>query len=376
MKRLVIASDSFLPRWDGVARFLSEIIPKLTDSYRITVIAPAFPGKKPRTKGVKLVTIPLSRISINAYTLPKYRPKVVEEQVGQADLVWTHTIGPIGGAAIRAARQMNVPVVCYIHSVEWELLSRSMPKSVVLRASSTALTRKLARNLYNQADLLLVPSEEVSWLLGKNHIRTPTTLVPMGVDPRKFRPPKSKSAAKKRVRLPTESYVIGFCGRIAREKDLPTLYKAFRKHFKEHPETHLLLIGSGLKRLGFKHANVHFKGAVDNVLPHLQAMDVFVLPSLTETSSLSTMEAMACGVPAIVTPVGNIISYVKDGHNGFVFPKRDSETLGWHLNNLMDKGLRESLGRNARATIRRCRSWSLTVKEVRNVLKSSGSRHS
>jgi glycosyltransferase involved in cell wall biosynthesis len=96
-------------------------------------------------------------------------------------------------------------------------------------------------------------------------------------------------------------------------------------------------------------------------------MDVFVLPSLTETSSLSTMEAMACKLPVIVTDVGNISSYVLDGHNGFIIQKRDSETLSWHLRHLMDRELRRVFGRNGRETIRKCRNWSQTVKETRNV---------
>src|SRR3989338_9882834 len=44
-KKLLIATDSFLPRWDGITRFLTEIIPRLKDNYEITVIAPEFPGE-------------------------------------------------------------------------------------------------------------------------------------------------------------------------------------------------------------------------------------------------------------------------------------------------------------------------------------------
>ena len=52
MKRLLITTDSFLPRWDGIARMLSEIIPKLSQKYEITVVAPKFIGKSVKFKGV------------------------------------------------------------------------------------------------------------------------------------------------------------------------------------------------------------------------------------------------------------------------------------------------------------------------------------
>ena len=66
-KKLLIATDSFLPRWDGIARFLNEIIPLLVEKYDVTVIAPKF-GKLPHYDQVKIETFPVRKISFNGYS--------------------------------------------------------------------------------------------------------------------------------------------------------------------------------------------------------------------------------------------------------------------------------------------------------------------
>ena len=58
-KRLLIATDNFLPRWDGISRFLSEIIPRLTEHYEITVVAPDFGTYE--DPNITIIKIPLSK---------------------------------------------------------------------------------------------------------------------------------------------------------------------------------------------------------------------------------------------------------------------------------------------------------------------------
>lgn len=369
--RLLVVADAFLPRWDGVSRFLSQLIPVLSKSFEVVVIAPDY-GKAPHFKGVCLHSIPTVGFEINAYSPPRFATKLVEEEVSKADLVFVHSIGPLGANAVVAAWRLKKKLIAYVHSVEWELVPRSMPKSHVLRISSTVVSKSVAKSLYNKASLLLVPSDSISETLKKNGILTVKRIVPMGVDSRKFFPAKSKSKAKSLLGIDPDIFVIGFCGRIAREKDLPTLHKAFLQVYGQYSNCLLLLVGKGLQHLHelFRHEAVMLPGSIDNVLPYLQAMDVFVLPSLTETSSLATMEAMACGVPVIVTPVGGLTQYVKEDYNGLFFPVRDDLKLAEHIETLLlDKELRQRLGRNARITAVTKLRWSNTARKVLEILK-------
>ncbi|MFH1510367.1 MAG: glycosyltransferase family 4 protein [Candidatus Woesearchaeota archaeon] len=369
--RLLIVADAFLPRWDGVSRFLSQLIPVLSKSFNVVVIAPNY-GKPPHYKGVEVHFIQPVGFEINAYSPPRFATKLVEEEVSKAGLIFIHSIGPLGANAVVAANRLKKKVIAYVHSVEWELVPRSLPRSHVLRISSTVVSRSVAKSLYSKVNLLLVPSARIAGTLKKNGILTKSRIVPMGVDSKKFFPAKSKSKAKSGLGIDPNIFVIGFCGRIAREKDLPTLHNAFLQIYSQYSNCLLLLVGKGLQHLHelFRHEAVMLPGSIDNVLPYLQAMDVFCLPSLTETSSLATMEAMACGVPVIVTPVGGLTNYVKEGYNGLFFPVRDHIKLAEHIETLLlDKGLRQRLGRNARITAVSRLRWSGTTKKIVTILK-------
>ena len=60
-RRLLITTDNFLPRWDGISRFLSEIIPRLKETYEITVIAPDYGHVS--IDGIEIVKVPLKKKS-------------------------------------------------------------------------------------------------------------------------------------------------------------------------------------------------------------------------------------------------------------------------------------------------------------------------
>ncbi len=87
------------------------------------------------------------------------------------------------------------------------------------------------------------------------------------------------------------------------------------------------------------------------ILAHYEWADVFLLPSLCEGSATATYEALACGLPVIVTP--NTGSIVRDGQDGFVVPIRDPEAIAAKLDLLArDRGLLQGMSRHARASAR------------------------
>jgi glycosyltransferase involved in cell wall biosynthesis len=369
-KRLLITSDSFLPRWDGIARVLSEIIPRLSKKYDVSAVVPRFHGKQPRFKEAKITRIPLSGTQFGDYPPAKYDYKRVESAVKESDIVFNQTIGPIGFAAIRAAKKHNIPVVSYIHSIEWELFSKAMKRLVNLVRFSS---RVYARYVYNKCRLLLLPSKDVEKVLTENKIRTKTKVVMLGTDVAKFIPPLDKKKAKKSIGISPKYNVIGFCGRIGREKDLTTLYRAFTKLKHSQRNIKLLIVGSGLKETEealLEQKDIMLVGSKDNVVPYLQAMDVYVLPSLTETTSISTLEAMACGLAVAVTPVGYVRRYVQEGKNGMFFPKKSSSILAKKIGMLLkSEKLRQRLGEEARKTIVRKFSWEKTASGIEEALE-------
>lgn len=369
-KKLLITTDSFLPRWDGVARFLSEVIPKLSEKYDITVAAPKFQGKAPSFRGVKIVRIPLSAFTFGDYTPARLCFREVRELVRETDMVFNQTMGPIGIAGIKSAKKLRKPVISYIHSIDWELFSESISR---FRRTIQFATKRLARNLYGKCDLLLVPSRTVSETLESNGISTRKEVVRLGTDIAKFIPPMDRNRAKRQVKINPRYIVIGFCGRIGREKDLPTLSKAFRILAKKRRNITLLVVGTGLKqeeKALMKGKRIVMAGAKDNVVPYLQAMDIYVLPSLTETTSLSTLEAMSCGLPVVVTRVGYLKRYIKNMTNGIFFEKGNPSDLAEKIEYLLENpDEARRIGETARKTVVKKFNWQDTVNGIENALE-------
>ncbi len=370
-KKLIIATDCFLPRWDGVTRFLLEILPRIREEFQITVLAPDFKGEKIKIKDIDIIRYPLRDMQFGDIYFSKFMYKEIKQEIEKADIVFSQTIGPIGLCSILAAKKLNKPIVSFIHSIEWELTTKSVK---YLKGFTNVATRILTRYLYNKCSLLLVPTQEVEEKLTVIGIKTPKEVINLGTDTKRFTPVENKEAAKKAVGIDPKDKVIGFCGRIGREKDIGTLYRAFRRVEKKHQNVKLLIVGEGLEEELFTETrNILHVGKQNNVVPYLQAMDIYVLPSLTETTSLSTLEAMACGIAVIATPVGYVKEYIKERYNGMLFPFKNSLVLSLKINLLLEnEKLREKIAKNGRKTVEERFQWIKTAEKIRKVLKEQG----
>jgi len=317
-KRLLIATDAFYPRWDGITRFLSEVIPILKEDYDITVLAPNFPEFKKhvdKAKDIKIIRIPTYHFKFGDYNPPKFSSKIVKNAVEESDIVWTQAIMPIGMLAIWYSNKLYRPVVDYIHSIEWELALNSLSRKNIFRSFSYITSKAIAKYFYNRCNLLMIPSAKTGEKLNEIGITTRKVIVHMGVNTTKFTPPKEKSIAKKALGINPKTIVIGYSGRLGREKNVETLYKAFMRIEHKYKNVTLLIVGKGvqeLEKLFSRHKKINLVRYTNRMEYYLQAMDIYVMPSLTETSSLSTMEAMATGLPVITTKVGLFKQYIKE----------------------------------------------------------------
>lgn len=365
-KRLLIATDCFLPRWDGVARFLYEVVPHLSRRFDVTVAAPRFPGAMTGFENIKIVLFPVWKGKVGDINPAKPRSKQIAKLVSQSDIVWTQTVGTIGALAMHHAKKQRKPLVAFVHSVEWFLFSKSLKHFKEFVEFSI---RKMVPYLYNKCNMLMIPFDGMGPMLESQGVTVPKEIVYLGVDVNRFRPPESRIIAKERIGLDPNKIVIGYLGRFGREKDINTLYEAFRRLHQDRPNTSLLLVGGELAKPFDSMDGVTVVGSVNNTLPYYHAMDIYVLPSLTETTSLTTMEAMASGLPVVVTPVGYVERYVQHKVNGFVFPCQNVDKLYILLNKLVrDLHLRKEMGRAARETMVKKHTWQKTADDVAAIL--------
>ncbi len=359
MKNLLITTDSFLPRYDGIAIFLEELLSYLIKYYNVTVIAPKF-GKY-KAKNFKLIQLELSNIKIANYNPAKIDKNLIKNEIQKNDLIFVNTIGPIGSTSIIQAKKLNKKVINYVHSLDWELFSKATNLSFLENFFKT-----IVKSLYNKCDITIVPSLETLKELNKIDITTKIKIVEIGLDTKKFKI-ANKEKAKQKLKLKNKIVII-YVGRISKEKDLFTLKKAFKILKKEFSNLYLILIGDGDKKEieELKDKDVKIL-STKNVASYLNAADIYVLPSLTETSSLSTLEAMGCGLPVVCTKVGYIQSYLKNNYNGFLFEKHNTNNLVEILRRLIkNKNLRLKIGRNARKTVERF-SWEKTALNLKNI---------
>ncbi len=367
MKKLVIATDGFLPRWDGIVRFLLEIVPKLQEDYEIRILAPKFEGDFYNPFDCEVIRFDLLKIPFGDIYFSK--PKSKKDYIKDADLVFVQSLGSIGMATINAAAKLNKPIIAYTHLIEWDLVLKSIKR---FKKFSKFNTKQLARYFYNKCDLLICPTEEIALKYDKIKIKTPKKVINLGTDTRYFVPPEDKNKAKEKLGIDPETIVIGYHGRLGREKNLITLYRAFRRLEKKIDNIKLMIIGKGVKdqeEIFSSDRNIIMPGPQMDVVPYLQAMDIYVLPSLTETSSLSTMEAMSCGLAVVSTPVGYVKDYIEERENGMLFPFKNSMRLSMKLELLAnDEELRLRLGRNARRTIEKKFSWEDTSRQIKEVI--------
>ena len=179
-----------------------------------------------------------------------------------------------------------------------------------------------------------------------------------GVDSRRFYP---DAAVRAQVRdglgIGDHEFCIGAVANLLPVKDHMTLLRAVSGLAAVCSNWRLLIAGEGPQRSdleGFvnNHATwkhrVSFLGSSDCVPDILRALDVYVLPSVAEGISNSLLEAMATGVPPVVSAVGGNPEVVVDGESGLLFPTGDPAQLTERLQSLRaHEELRRRLGKNA-----------------------------
>jgi glycosyltransferase involved in cell wall biosynthesis len=181
-------------------------------------------------------------------------------------------------------------------------------------------------------------------------------LVPLGVDLDLFRPLPRRDA---------NPFTIGFVGQVTQRKGVSYLLEAFESLGPRGAR--LLVVGRpvGPRDPWFRSGVDHRLPVARSALPEVYAeMDVVVLPSLIEGFGLTALEAMACGIPVIVSENTFGSDIVIDGVNGYVVPIRDAAAIADRIGRLdSDDTLRSKMGANARAAAEH-HSWHAFGRQI------------
>lgn len=231
----------------------------------------------------------------------------------------------------------------------------------ILRGRPTAASRRMLRTILG-ADAFAATSGELAAELAAAGVPAGRiSRVPNGVDPDRFTPGVAMRLPAGRARLGLAAGpLLVAVGRLDPQKDLGSLLAALPEILPAAPAARLLILGEGPERAALEAAargaglgeRVLFRGLVPDVVPYLQAADVFVLPSRAEGMPNALLEAMAAGLPCVSSRVGGALDLITPGRNGLLVEPGDPAALGAAVRWLLERPAEAAaLGRAARETV-------------------------
>ncbi len=271
----------------------------------------------------------------------------------------------LGWAAIRSVLDWKTPDLVITHSStdSWlaALANVGLPSAAPLirmRHVSAPISANFAtRWLYGRAAAHVVTTGEALRQQVMREAGLPAehvSSVPTGIDLETFQPGDS-AQARARLELPQDRFIIGIVATLRSWKGHSFLVDAMAA--LKDAKALLVIVGDGpgrdnlkaqVRKLGLQD-QVRMTGNRKDVADWMQAFDVFVLPSYAnEGVPQALMQAMACALPVISTPVGAIGEIVEDGKTGLMVTPRDAQALATALARLRDDpDLRRNLGQAA-----------------------------
>ncbi len=197
---------------------------------------------------------------------------------------------------------------------------------------------------------------------------------------------ESRRLLRQKHQIPIDAPVVGYVGRIVRDKGMAELAQAWSILRKEYPALHLLLVGpfepqdpapKEVESLFRSDPRIHLAGQVMDTPPYYAAIDVCVLPTYREGLPGVPLEAAAMTVPTVATRIPGCICAVKDGVTGLLVPPRNAQALADALRRYLDSPLlRQEHGKAGREYVLRNFNpkiiWEALYQEYINLLQEKG----
>lgn len=350
-KRIILAVTLAEP--GGVQSFIINFAKWLkTQGHDVTVLAGdgTWLFTRCREAGIRAIQLRQMGREIKPwrdYLAYREMKRVLEELKPDAIHLNSTKMGVIGSLAAHAAK---TPRVIY-RIGGWVFLEPLSP---------------LRKWMYRTAERLTAPKKDLILTVhpGDTEIaqrlrfkpRERIVTVPNGIDVGAFEQNLiGREEARHVLGLPEDAFVFGTVAHLYPAKDLPRYVEACALVAKQEPRARFIVVGEGMERLAIEEARKRFgiegsfflPGAQENAPRLYRAFDAFVLASAKEGMPWSLLEAMAAGLPCIVTDVGaNFWMLDKDG--GWVVPPRDPQALAKAMLEAMREP-KEALDRASRA---------------------------
>lgn len=296
----------------------------------------------------------------------------------RVDLLHLHFSFALPFALALSSGHRRLPVVYHWHNPPKALMAgkddgRSLRRSCrpLARTAASAVARFTDRRAITGH---LAVSREIRDLLVQHRWADEAKVV---VLPNAILPARDPS--EDRVRPSHAGFVVGCVANFRPQKDHPTLIRAFRRVARECPGSRLILVGDGpcraqvegmVARLGLGD-RVEFAGFADDPSRWYRRFDLFALSSHFEGQSMVLLEAMNHALPVVATRVGGTPDSIRDGVDGLLVPRTDTEALAAAMVRLaQDPNLRRAMGASGCRRVRREFSTEVWVERLLGVYES------
>ena len=332
---ITIVSETFPPEINGVANTLRHLCQGLLQrGHRVTVIRPrqrhertgqCAPAGDQLFSAEHVVTgLPLPGYPDLRFGLAGAGSLSKRWKRHRPDAIYVATQGPLGVAAVTAARRLGIPVCSGFHT-NFHSYSRYYGAGWLEK-----LLCAYGRWFHNRTAITLVPTQKMQRVVSAMGIE-PTGLWSRGVDCHRFTPHKRDDGLRQQWGLTGNDRAVLYVGRLASEKNLQMAAACFERIRGLHPQARFILVGDGplRRQLAERHPDYVFCGTRrgDDLARHYASGDIFLFPSKTDTFGNVVTEAMASGLAVVAFDDAAASEHIRQEVNGMKAPLEDDEAF-------------------------------------------------
>lgn len=332
--RIALFSETYLPYINGVVthvKILKEGLEQLGHQVLVVCADPKIRKYVLKDGVLRCPGVTLKKIYDYGVATPISPIRFRYIKDFNPDVIHIHTEFGVGYSGAAAAKRLGVPLVYTLHTMYDDYLYYIAPQKLIKIAKKS--THAYAKVLATKATCLTGPSKKVEEYFRECGVEKPVYVVPNPVETDLFTPDCIDSVKRKRIRkqfgVRESDFLLCFCGRLGKEKSVDKLLDFWAQEMKQKENCKLLIIGEGpakeelesqAKVLGID-SQVLFAGKVDHthLPPYYASCDLYVTASLSDTNSISMLEAMAAGLPVLHIKDELNRGQVISGVNGFIY---------------------------------------------------------
>ncbi len=373
--RVAVVSETYPPEVNGVAVTLAKVVDGLrVANHAVQLIrlrqggtdAACEDDRHPAYQEVLMRGFPIPRYPELRMGMPSKSALIRLWQLKRPDVVHIATEGPLGWSALRAAMYLRLPV-----STDYRTNFQSYSAHYGVGFLYKPIMAYL-KKFHNYAHCTMVPTEALRVSLADAGFQK-LKVVSRGVDTLAYDPAHRSEELRAHWGLAADDLAVVCVGRLAHEKNLALLLKAFEAIQARDPRARLVLVGDGPMRqeLQVRCPGAIFAGQLRGkpLAEHYASADLFLMPSLTETFGNVTTEAMASGLPVVAFNYAAAAALIINSVNGSLVPTDDADGFVSAALVMAAEPLhRQSMGIQARQTSLQL-DWSCIVQKFEDVLQ-------